>query len=268
MKVNITNNGVINVFCNSCTTPPPKQKQTPPFQPMSPSLSSNQSQQKRLPEIAENTGLFDVPSFVPKDDFYKMKDFVETLDQFSKQSFSSLNAKTLQDVLPITNSEIEVLKRWSKKTDYKILYSASRDGLSRKSIVAKCQGHKNTFFLVQFDDENVVALFFGDALPKPPAAGPSFLDAKNHFLAVLKHPKTQPFRLKCLNWNEKTYVVGAIDEYVDRVFSCKSCLLLKRDYYYIFSDLSLYTCVDEKIDFKKFFKSGGIFRELVCVEMI
>ncbi|ELP94591.1 hypothetical protein EIN_497510 [Entamoeba invadens IP1] len=279
MNVHITNNGVINISCSQCFTTSQNDENSlnkstenqDCFLKVEAIDNCEKKEKINKMEIETvKTSLFDMPGLVTPFEVDKMRDFVDTLKLFSKQSFARLVAKTVPEMIAISTNEIELLKRWTDKTKYEILYWSSRDGMSKRDLMKKCEGHKNTCFLVQYDKENVIVLYFGDPIPKQPSAGPAFLDAKNHFLGMLKHSTgVQPFRLKRINWSDITFAVGASDEYVDRVLTCKHCAVFKTDYTYFFHDLSKYTCLDDKsLNFKKYFSQGGTFQEIVCIEMM
>ncbi|BFU24007.1 hypothetical protein EHI8A_089640 [Entamoeba histolytica HM-1:IMSS-B] len=265
MQIYITNCGIINLHCQQFNSNSIDHSQN-----FITKINQENHSQKKLMEIEPMTIDPLKAMEITPNEVQQMKKFLNTLSQFSEQSKSILTATTLPEILPIGEYEIDLLKKWSNKTHYQIIYRATKDGLNKRTLMKKCAGHKNVYFLMKYDGDNVFAMYYGNTIPQQPSAGPAFLDATNHFLALLKHSSgITPFTMKRFNITDRTFIVGASDEYVDRVIACVGFLYTRSNFSYYFGDTTLYYyCVEDRsFNFKNYFPREGYFNEFVAVEM-
>ncbi|KAL7718538.1 hypothetical protein QTN25_004171 [Entamoeba marina] len=282
MQVYITNNGIINVnYLNSSltNTPPHNIKtnsssiysqQSLDDDPLTSfTSSSNQALTSQQKDI---NSLLNPPIFkTTKEEIDAMKTFVQTLNTFTIQT-KSFPATTLPEILPITESHIDILKSWTNKQSYNILYRATKDGLSRRMIDKKVSGHSNTITLLQ-NNRDIYVAYFEKEFPMAPSSGHVFLNDKNHFIGILSSSSTiQPFQLhKSSDCKLKSLIVGALDEYIDKAFSCCEAFIINTNYTVSFSKVLSKVYVnygDRAMKFADLFPSECCLSDVLIIEMI
>ena len=206
------------------------------------------------------------------DEINQVKSFLDTLNSFKEETKLAITATSLTDILSISSVEIDLLKKWSERSNYQVIYRATNDGLDKRILMKKCSGHQNVYFLVKYDSTNVIGFYIGDQIPPHNSSGPTFLSAINFFITLLKHSQiSQPFRLKRFNPQEKGFIIGASDEYVNRIFGIFDFMGFSKNYkYFIHENIhEKFFCVENKsLNFEKYFNRQGYFQELIAIEMM
>ncbi|EDR22285.1 hypothetical protein EDI_055490 [Entamoeba dispar SAW760] len=133
MQIYITNYGIINFHCQQFNSNSVDHSQNL----ITKINQENQSQKKLMETEPITIEPLKAMEITTPNEVQQMKKFLNTLSQFSEQSKSILTATTLPEILPIGEYEIELLKKWSNKTQYQIIYRATKDGLNKRTLMKK-----------------------------------------------------------------------------------------------------------------------------------